>query len=141
MPTPSVFRTRLQLRWSDIDANFHLRHSVYYDLCAQQRVDALRHVGITMERMQQEGFAPVLFKEECTFRREIRLEDEVWLDLKYRPTGRTDRFCFVHTFTKADGTHCATVIAMGAWIDSRKRKVIEPPFDPSVVEMFPIAAE
>ncbi len=134
------FRTRLHLRWADIDANFHLRHSVYYDVCAQQRMDALKSVGITMERMREGGFAPVLFKEECTFRKEILLDDEIWVDLKYRPGKDATRFSFEHTFSKADGTYCATLIVVGAWIDSRLRKIIAPPIDPSVMDGIPRAA-
>jgi acyl-CoA thioester hydrolase len=82
--TNDPFHTRLVLRWADIDANFHLRHSVFYDLCAQQRMDALKHLGITMGLMKEKGFGPILFREECTFRREIKLDDEVYVQLAVR---------------------------------------------------------
>lgn len=123
----SPFRTRLNLRWADIDANFHLRHSVYYDLCAQQRMDALKHVGITLEWMRTNHIGPVLFREECVFRREIKLDDEVYVDLALRPMDDPMRFSFVHTFSKADGIHCATLTVEGAWIDTVQRKLAPPP--------------
>jgi acyl-CoA thioester hydrolase len=122
------FRTRLHLRWADIDANFHLRHSVYYDLCAQQRMEALASVGITLGLMKEQHLGPVIFREECTFRREIGLHDEVNVDLSLRGLSRDHaRFFFAHTFTKADGTYCATLIVEGAWIDTRLRKLTTPP--------------
>jgi acyl-CoA thioester hydrolase len=124
----SPFRTRVQLRWADIDANFHLRHSVYYDLCAQQRMEALASIGITMGLMKEQHIGPVIFREECTFRREIALHDEVYLDLAIRSLSRDHgRFSFAHTFSKADGTYCATLIIEGAWIDTRLRKLTTPP--------------
>ncbi|MFN9326753.1 MAG: acyl-CoA thioesterase, partial [Flavobacteriales bacterium] len=100
MDSHSPFRTRLNLRWADIDANFHLRHSVYYDLCAQQRMEALASVGITMALMKEQHLGPVIFREECTFRREIGLHDEVYVDLSLRGLSRDHaRFSFAHTFT------------------------------------------
>jgi acyl-CoA thioester hydrolase len=32
------YSKKIDIRWSDIDANFHLRHSVYYDLGAFLRM-------------------------------------------------------------------------------------------------------
>lgn len=124
---PSPFRTRLHLRWADIDANFHLRHSVYYDVCAQQRMDALKQLGITLEWMRTNRIGPVLFREECVFRREIKLDDEVYVDLALRPMDDPMRFSFIHTFSKADGTYCATVTVEGAWIDTVRRKLAPAP--------------
>ena len=128
MAEQQPFRTRLHLRWADIDANFHLRHSVYYDVCAQQRMEALTAQGITMAMMKEHHFGPVLFREECLFRREIKLEDEVYVDLQLRYLSRDHgRFSFQHVFSKADGTYCATLTVEGAWIDTRLRKLCAPP--------------
>lgn len=128
MTTQSPFRTRLVLRWADIDANFHLRHSVYYDLCAQQRMDALSAAGLTMGTMKELHFGPVLFREECTFRREIKLHDEVYVDLHLRHLSRDHgRFSFAHTFVKVGGTYCATLVVDGAWMDTVARKLTVPP--------------
>lgn len=128
MDGPVTFRTRLHLRWADIDANFHVRHSVYYDLCAQQRMEALSSAGITLDLMQELHFGPVLFREECTFRREIKLHDEVYIDLKLRHLSKDHkRFSFVHKLSKADGTQCASLVIDGAWMDTRLRKLAAPP--------------
>lgn len=122
------FITPLHLRWADIDANFHLRHSVYYDVCAQQRMEALTSLGITLATMQEQHYGPVLFREECTFRREIKLDDVVSIELRIRYLSKDhSRFSFAHTFTKADGTYCATLIVEGAWMDTKLRKLGAPP--------------
>ncbi len=34
----SAYIKPLEIRWSDLDPNFHLRHSVYYDFGAYARI-------------------------------------------------------------------------------------------------------
>ena len=41
----SEFNRMIQLRWSDLDPNFHIRHSVYYDWGAFVRVEFLNEHG------------------------------------------------------------------------------------------------
>lgn len=129
----------MPLRWADFDANFHLRHSVYYDFGATARLEFLKQCGLTYERMQAEHFGPVLFREECIFRREVRPGDEVSIDLLVTKL-RTDfsRFSFRHHITRADGTLCAVLNIDGAWIDTLARKLAVPPaIVGSLVETLP----
>ena len=122
------FRTQVHLRWADIDANFHLRHSVFYDLCAQQRILALQSVGLTMDLMKEHHFGPIIFREECIFRREIKLSDELYLELGVRHQSKDRRkWAFSHNFIRSDGTDCATSICEGAWMDTQLRKLTAPP--------------
>lgn len=72
----------IQIRWSDLDPNFHLRHSVYYDWGAVCRVEYLNKAGLTLQRMQQLQIGLILFREECVFRREVRMGDVVTIDAK-----------------------------------------------------------
>ena len=62
---------KVEIRWSDLDPNYHLRHSVYYDFGAYCRICFLIENGITDELMKQYEVGPVLFREECLFKREI----------------------------------------------------------------------
>lgn len=122
------FSQKLQIRWSDIDANFHLRHSVYYDFGAQMRTVLLSELGLTMAAMQAAHFGPVLFREEAIFKREIRMGDDIEIDVKLSKLKKDySRFSFVHHIRKADGTLCAIMNVDGAWIDTQIRKVIAPP--------------
>jgi acyl-CoA thioesterase FadM len=34
-----IFSKQLSFRWSDLDPNFHVRHSAYYDFGAQHRIE------------------------------------------------------------------------------------------------------
>ncbi|RYY67060.1 acyl-CoA thioesterase [Flaviaesturariibacter aridisoli] len=125
MPT---FERILQVRWSDLDPNFHLRHSVYYDWGAYCRVEFLNEHGLNAQMMQQLGIGPILFREECTFRREIRSGDEVKINLALW-RGRRDfsRWSFRHEIIKNGDTLAATLVVDGAWMDVRQRKLCTPP--------------
>lgn len=118
------FSQTCSFRWSDLDPVGHVRHSVYYDFCAQLRTKALAHYGISLQTMQQHGMGPVLFEEKAVFKREMHFGDIISLNLQAKGF-RTDfnRFAFIHHFERADGTLCATVEVLGAWMDLRARKL------------------
>ncbi len=121
-------KKRLQFRWSDIDPNMHMRHSVYYDFGAAMRTEALSMIGLGMDVFAREKIGPVLFKEECVFKKEIHFGDEIYLDFQVIGASRDmERFAFRHQFTKADGTVCAVLTLNGAWMDTVKRKLTPPP--------------
>lgn len=118
----------VQLRWSDFDANFHLRHSAYYDFGAMCRIGYLAEAGLNESVFREYGFGPVLFKEECVFRREIKLADQVSVTgelLSCRPNGT--RFHIRHRFLKSDNTEAAVLNVWGDWIDFSTRKLLVPP--------------
>lgn len=124
----SEFQQTIQLRWADLDANAHVRHSVYYDWGASIRIAFLENHGVTFEQMDRLSFGPVLFREEAVFRREIRYGDQLTVNLLV-PRIRRDgsRFSFRHEIKRQDGTLCATINVDGAWIDTQKRKLTAPP--------------
>ena len=131
----SIFEMPLQVRWSDLDPNFHLRHSVYYDWAAMCRIQFLVQNGLTPALMQQAGFGPIIFREEGVFRKEVKYGDSVRINLTLIK-GRRDysRWTIMHQVIREDGTICATVTIDGAWINTRERKLFIPPTE--VVEVF-----
>jgi len=124
----SDFSRPVQIRWADLDPNFHVRHSVYYDWGAFCRVEFLNTWGITPPVMQQLQFGPILFREECVFRKEIRLSDEVNINLTLLQARKDfSRWSIRHNIMKSDGSACAILTVDGAWIDVVKRKLASPP--------------
>ncbi len=118
----------VDLRWADLDPNFHLRHSVYYDFGAQVRMAFLSENGLTTEVMQQTQVGPVLFREECIFRREVWYGDSLTINMQLLKLRRDfARFSFRHEIKKADGTLCAILTVDGAWMDTKARKLTIPP--------------
>lgn len=117
------FSKQISIRWSDIDANFHLRHSAYYDLSTQIRMQVLQEYGITMALMKEKGFGPVILREACEFKREIKQEDVITLKVAMsKTTSNASRFTIVHEFINANNKLCAIVTIDGAWIDTKLRK-------------------
>jgi acyl-CoA thioester hydrolase len=122
-----AFTKKISLRWSDMDPNFHLRHSVYYDLGSQQRVEILDSFGLTLKVMQEQGFGPILFREECVFRREIRLSDDITIScLMSKMRSDASRWSIRHEFRNQDNELCATLTLDGAWMDTKLRKIADP---------------
>jgi acyl-CoA thioester hydrolase len=122
------FSRTIQIRWADLDPNFHIRHSVFYDWAAFCRVEFLNEHGLTTQVMQELKFGPILFREECIFRKEIRLGDEIKIDLQLlRSKKDFSRWSFQHQIIKADATVCAVLTVDGAWMDVVKRKLASPP--------------
>lgn len=118
----------VHLRWADFDANFHLRHSVYYDFGATARLEFLSKCGLTYEWMQSAHIGPVLFREEAIFRREVRPGDQIFINLlvtRMRPD--FSRYSFRHELTRNDGALCAVMNVDGAWMDTQIRKLCVPP--------------
>ncbi|MBC7873930.1 MAG: acyl-CoA thioesterase [Ferruginibacter sp.] len=114
----------VQVRWSDLDPNFHLRHSVYYDWGALCRVAFLSKTGLTWERMHQLQIGPILFREECIFKREIRLGDPVTVDMKLVKAKRDfSRFTIRHEINKDPSTVSAILTVDIAWINGVTRKL------------------
>ena len=117
----------VQVRWSDLDPNFHLRHSVYYDWGALVRIEFLYQLGLTTAIMQQLNFGPILFREECVFKKEVVMGDEITIDLQLLKSKQDfSRWSILHTVFK--NTQVAALITVdGAWLDTIKRKLAAPP--------------
>ncbi len=122
------FISNVEIRWSDLDPNFHLRHSVYYDFGAFSRIAFFTSNGITPQVMFQQNIGPILFREECIFKKEIRFEDKVTVNIKLSKT-RPDysRWTIVHGIFKNDDILAAIITVDGAWLDTQKRKLAIPP--------------
>ena len=122
------FISEIQIRWSDLDPNFHLRHSVYYDWAALCRIEFLYKFGLTAEVMMKQQFGPILFREECIFRKEIKLGDKVTINLVLLQSKRDySRWTIRHTIRKNGDTVAAILTVDGAWLDTVKRKLTIPP--------------
>lgn len=122
-----TFTKELSIRWSDLDPNFHVRHSVYYDFGAQHRIEILEQLGLTMKVMQEQHFGPILFREECIFRREIRLDSSVFISTKMgKMKDDASRWTIVHELKNENDQLYATISVDGAWIDMNLRKLASP---------------
>lgn len=122
------FIRTVQIRWSDLDPNFHLRHSVYYDWGAYCRIEFLNQYKLTAAVMKEIQIGPVLFREECIFRREIVSGDQVTIDLKLIKARKDySRWSIQHQIIKGGNTLSAVLTVDGAWLSMKERKLSTPP--------------
>jgi acyl-CoA thioester hydrolase len=123
-----ISKQKLSIRWSDLDPVGHVRHSVYYDFCAQLRLIALDSIGLGIGQMQKLGIGPILFKEECSFRKEMHFGESIFVHLELSGLRKDfSRFAFKHTFIRGEDEFCAELSILGAWMDLRQRKLSAPP--------------
>jgi len=125
--TMEIFDLPITVRWADLDPNGHVRHSVYYDYGAQARVSYLDQTGFGIAWMARHGIGPVLFREEAHFFRELRLGDELLIDVRLAGLSEDRRkWSMRHRITRGDEL-CATLDLDGAWLDLKARKLAPPP--------------
>ena len=67
-----VYKKQFEIRWADLDPNYHVLHSRYYDFGAYCRMSYFIEHGLTPELMMQHNIGPILFREQCMFKREIQ---------------------------------------------------------------------
>lgn len=129
------FRRRYPVRWSDADANGHVRHTVYPELGAEVRLAWLAEAGWDWRRFERERIGPVLLREEIDYRREVGLNAVVEVDLEavaLSPDG--GRWKLRHQVRKEDGEVAARLLVLGGWIDLEARRLVVAP--PSLLEVL-----
>lgn len=114
--------------WADLDPNAHMRHTAYNDYAAQVRVGLFDELGLPLNRLVASGYGPVLFQEDTTFSKEVFMSEHITVDcaaLAFRKDLKVWKFR--HQVLKQDGSLACTILATGAFIDLRQRKVVVPP--------------
>ncbi len=116
-----------EVKWADIDANRHMRHSAYNDYAAHMRVKILEQAGLTMKVFESLKMGPILFREETKFYREVGMEGTIKMTVALSKS-RSDasRWSFIHEMYRPDGIKAATIEVDGAWLDIVSRKLYMP---------------
>lgn len=71
---------------------------------------------------------PILFKEECSFIREIRPDDVIRINLLKGVVAEDgSRWILHHEIFNQDDVKAAHITIKGAWIDTETRKLTAPP--------------
>ena len=131
----------VQVRWADLDPNFHLRHSVYYDWGAMCRIEYLNKAGLSLKRMQQLQIGPIILREECIFKKEIRPDDVVTIDINLIKAKKDySRFTIRHIIKKEPGIISAILTVDIAWLNGLTRRLaVLPQEDIKLLEQGPFA--
>lgn len=142
-PALSEFTIDCEVRWADLDANSHARHTAYMDWATTCRLAAFAAVGLTMERLGELGVGPIIFREEADYLREVSLGDRITVTFELAG-GSPDwkHWQIRHRLYRRDGVQCATIVVRGAWMSLAERRVIVPrPEFIAAVQRLPRAAD
>lgn len=121
------YSKKIEIRWADLDPNFHVLHSKYYDFGAYCRMAFLTEHGITTKVMMDNHIGPIIFREECLFKREIQFGDELEVFLKLSKCNEDgSRWSMVHELWINGDTLAAFITIDGAWLDTAIRKLAKP---------------
>ena len=124
------FEKQIEVRWSDCDSNGHVCHSKYYEYGAHSRIRFFDACGYGATEMKQLNFGPILFKEECSFIREIRPDDTIRVNLlKGNISEDGSRWVLHHEIFNQDGEKSAHITIKGAWMNLNLRKLTVPPVE------------
>lgn len=130
-----MYSKSFEVRWDEVDPNQHMRHTVYLTYGAQARMDVFARNGIEFSPSAMGGVAPVLFREEAVYRREVNLGDIIEVHTQVTKLSEdAGRWSMTHEILRPDGTLAATIEADGAWIDMTTRKLALP--TPPVAQRF-----
>ncbi len=127
----------LDIRWSDLDPNFHVLHSKYYDFGAYCRMAFLQDAGITPDLMRKNHIGPILFREECFFKKELLFGEKISISLVLTKRSENySRWSMEHEIHKKDGVLAARIVIDAAWMDTAHRKLTIP--SPEIISLLDI---
>lgn len=133
------FKKSFQVRWADLDANGHMRHSAFNDYAAHVRVSMFDEFHYPLQELIKLGIGPVLFREETQFKKELQLHQDFTVDCAVVAMRRNGKIWQMRHQFFDDKNELTTIITVdGAWLDLKQRKVTEPPEDlQSAIEDLP----
>lgn len=127
------FEKTIDIRWSDVDQNRHVRHSAYYDFGAYIRIKCITEAGFGAKELADQVIGPILFKEECSFIREIKPDDTIRINiLKGDISKDGSRWIIHHEIFNQEDQKVAHITVHGAWMDTELRKLKSPTADLSM---------
>lgn len=128
MAPPHAHEEPFSVRWSDLDANRHVRNTVFSEFATHTRFRMLESRGFDQARFETLRFGPVMFREEIRYRRELSFGDEVTVSVIAAGLSDDGSQWRVHQeVTRDDGKQAAILTIDGAWIHLDTRKLILPP--------------
>lgn len=122
------YKEQFQVIWADLDPNAHMRHTAYNDYAAQVRVGLFDRLNLPLNKLVASGYGPVLFHEDTTFQKEVFMSEKITVDcaaLAFRKDLKVWKFR--QRIFKQNGEVACTIIATGAFMDLKQRKVVVPP--------------
>jgi len=119
-----MYLVDFNIRWNDIDANWHMANSAYISFMSHTRICFLSENGLGKEILSENEIGPVVFYEHMYYFKEVMLGDTIQVSLELKGMSEDGLFYeFLHNFYDKDGKNIASCEMMGSWIDLKERKL------------------
>lgn len=119
-----MYLKEFEIRWSDLDANWHLANTGYVNLMSHTRMSFLIENGFGQKELVKNNLGPVVFSENIYYFKEVFAGKPVKVTLELKGLSEDGMyFEFLHNFYNHKGQHCASCDIMGAWINLETRKL------------------
>jgi acyl-CoA thioester hydrolase len=130
MTQASAHKERFSIRWSDLDANRHVKNTIFSELATHARFRLLESHGFDQTKFESLRFGPVMIREEIRYRRELLLGDRVTVSVLFAGLSNDgSHWAVVQEVERDDGKQAAILSIDGGWIDLGSRKLVAPPGD------------
>ena len=119
-----MYTKEFELRWSDVDANRHLRNSAYIDYMSHTRMSFFLERGFGQVQLAKMNLGPVALYEHMYYFKEVFPGKPIRVSLQLKGISENGMFFeFLHNFYDADGKNLARCEMLGAWMDLKERKL------------------
>ncbi len=119
-----MYTKQFEIRWSDVDANRHLRNSAYIDYMSHTRMSFFMESGLDLTNLTKHNLGAVAFYEHMYYFREVFPGKPITVSLQLKGISEDGMyFEFLHNFYDEKGKNIARCEMMGAWIDMEKRRL------------------
>ena len=119
-----VHRSRIAIRWGDMDAIGHVNNTVYFRYMEQARIEWLETLGRPFEGTQ----GPVLINAECSFLRQLKYPGDIEVCCYLGAVGLSS-FQTTYEIRRVDAAE--VIVAEGSgklvWIDFKLGKSVPLP--------------
>ncbi|HKK89059.1 MAG TPA: acyl-CoA thioesterase, partial [Saprospiraceae bacterium] len=118
---------QFQVRWGDLDPNFHLRGTVYLDYCDHTRMAYFAEQAMPIAEWQKNGYGPVILEQSIQYLKEVTGSASIEVRLFLDRIDREKIIYFNHEILgKNDMVHARAQVVVGI-LSLNQRKLIEIP--------------
>ena len=119
-----MYIKEFEIRWSDVDANRHLRNSAYIDYMSHTRMSFFLDKGFGQVKLAKLNLGPIALSEHMYYFKEVFPGEPIQVSLQLKGISENGMFFeFVHNFFDKKGKNLARCEMIGAWINLRERKL------------------
>jgi acyl-CoA thioester hydrolase len=122
-----LYEYSFEVRWSDLDPNFHLRGSAYFDLCDHARLSFFAERGIPVEDWRSFNAGPVIIEQNMKYVKEVKYKELIIVRLSIDKLIKNKIISFKHIFINEQNETLAHAHVLIGVLDLGTRRLMDLP--------------